>query len=89
MSKNSNQGANRLANILQQRMKDLKNNENHISAELGSIDSNNWLRVDSLPGMAFTNEDYSVCASYKPKNGDRVLVIWTDDDEPVVVDKIS
>ena len=89
MSKNSSQGATRLANVLQARMKSVKNNENHVSAELGLIDSNGWLRVDSLSGIAFTRDDYSVCNRYNPSNGDRVLVIWTEDDEPVVIDKIS
>lgn len=88
-NKNSSHGASRLAAVLQERMKSVNNHEGDVAAELGNIGKNNGLRVDSLPGITMDTGDYSTCSSYKPKSGDRVLVIWTNDGEPVVIDKIN
>ena len=92
MSKNSNRGAYRLADVLQKRMKKVSSHSIEVSAELGEIASGNKLKLDSLPEATLDKDDYSVCktiADTDPlKKDDRVLVVWTDTGEPVVIDKI-
>jgi hypothetical protein len=93
MSNNSSKGSHRLAVILQKRMKQVSGNSVSLVAELGTIVSGNKLKIDSIPEAALDSDDYVVCKTIygtEPlKNGDRVLVIWTSDDDPVVIDKVS
>lgn len=90
---NNSKGAYKLATVLQKRMKQVSGRSNDVSSELGSIAPGNKLKVDSLPEFLIDDDDYSVCQSViksSPlKSGDRVLVVWTNDGEPVVIDKIA
>jgi hypothetical protein len=89
MSKNNSQGAVRLAAVLQQRMKRIKNYDSGITAELGEIGAESALFVDSLPNVKLQSGDYFTLSGLSLSKGNRVLVIWTANDEPVVVGKIG
>lgn len=92
MSNNQSKGANKLAVVLQKRMKAVSKGGVSVSSELGTILAGNKLKLDSLPDAVLDDDDYLVCQTIcetKPlEKGDRVLVIWTDDGETVVVDKL-
>lgn len=92
MSNNSNRGAYRLADVLQKRMNKTSGHSITVSAEFGEIATGNKLKLDSLPEATLDKDDYSICktiADTDPlKKDDRVLVVWTDTGEPVVIDKI-
>lgn len=87
---NSSKGASRLAEILQLRIKAVMKRSLTVTAEFGAITGGKCLKVDSLPDYHLSRNDYSVCSAYEKEmeEGDRVLVIWTNDGEPVVLDKI-
>lgn len=89
---NSSKGAHKLASVLQKRTKSIYGRETSVSAEMGLILSGGRLRIDSIPDAVIDESDYSVCQTIsgteKLKSGDRVLVIWSFDGEPVVIDKI-
>ena len=69
-----------------------------VPLETGEIMAGRKLKLSSLPGHVLDKDDYSVCASlqakmpcqksYPIKAGDQVLVAWTFDGEPVVIDRI-
>lgn len=98
MSNNSNKGTARFASVLQKRMSQVAGRAAGISVETGEILSGRKLKLSSLPGTILDKDDYSVCASLQTKMpcqngypfgpGDQVLVVWTYDGEPVVIDKI-
>lgn len=93
MSNNSSKGAHRLAVVLQKRMKQVSGNGVSLTAELGTIVSGKKLKVDSIPEAVLDSDDFLVCETISTtdplKEGDRVLVIWTADDDPVVIDKVA
>lgn len=92
MSNNSSKGAAKLASVLQSRMNKVSGRNVSLTAELGSIIAWKKLIVDSLPDVTLDEDDYCVCQTINEtsplKNGDRVLVIWTNDGDAVVIDKI-
>lgn len=92
MSNVSSKGASKLASVLQSRMNQMNQRNSTVSVELGAILTGKKLKVDSLPEEVLDKDDYSVCETIvntEPlKKGDRVLVVWTNDGEPVVIDKI-
>ena len=92
MSKNSNRGAYRLAAVLQKRLTKVSGHSIEVSAELGEIATGGKLKLDSLPDAILDKDDYSICKTISDtdplKKDDRVLVIWTNTGEPVVIDKI-
>lgn len=85
---NSKKGAYKLASVLQKRMNSVSGRNISISAEMGVILPGNKLKLDSLPEEVLDADDYSICRSTEATSGDRVLVVWTWDGEPIVVDKI-
>ena len=97
-NKNSNKGAAKLASVLQSRMSQVVGGNKSISVDIGEILSGKKLKLYSIPNAIFDRDDYSVCATIQSKlpcqkkfpikEGDKVLVVWTFDGEPVVVDKI-
>lgn len=91
-SSNSTKGTAKLARILQSRMNRTSSHGSGIMAERGEIVSGRKLKVYSLPDIILGRDDYSVCFTVNETRplqvGDRVLVIWTYDGEPVVIDRI-
>ena len=89
---NSTKGASKLAAVLQSRMSAVYTGKSGIVAERGEILKGGKLKLYSLPEFVLDKSDYSVCATVYAtralKNGDRVLVIWTNDNEPVVIDRM-
>ena len=87
---NSSRGAAKLASVLQSRMSKVSKRLSYVTAEMGVIIGGNKLKVDSIPDDTLSPDDYGVCSGYKAKmeNGDRVLVIWTNNGEPIIVDRI-
>lgn len=87
----SEKGSYKLAMTIQNRIKKMNENNSTVNAELGTIVSGKKLKVDSLPDEII--DDYLVCSTVisqsKLSNGDRVLVIWTHDSDPVIVDQIA
>lgn len=88
MASNSNKGAAMLASILQKRMKEVSKREIGVTIETGEIMAGKKLKLSSLPNEILDKDDYSICTSTKISKGDQVLVVWTFDGEPVVIDKI-
>lgn len=113
----SNQGANRLARSIMQRISDQTSGPSSI--ELGTIQSDMGLRLDRF-AVAIPQGDYLVCRNLLLPDpvattnevtvgdhgvhshtvglptkmaplaaGDRVLVVWAHDQEPVVVDVVT
>ena len=93
MSNKTNKGAAKLASVLQSRMVSVNNRMSPISVERGEILSGRKLKLYSVPDSILDKNDYSVCVTIQKttpiKKGDRVLVVWTLDGEPVVIDKIT
>lgn len=89
---NSSKGASKLASVLQRRMNQTIRGETGIVAERGEIVSGRKLKLYSIPDAILDRDDYSVCVTIENesplKAGDRVLILWTNDGEPVVIDKI-
>ena len=89
---NSSKGASKLASIIQSQMTKVSKRNSSVCVELGEIQAGKKLKVDSLPGFVLDKDDYSVCKTISEteplKKGDRVLVVWTNIGEPVVIDKI-
>lgn len=89
---NSTKGASKLASVLQNRMAAIATGKSGIVAERGEILKGGKLKLYSLPEFVLDQGDYSVCVTvYNTralKTGDRVLVIWTIDNEPVVIDRM-
>lgn len=89
---NSSKGASKLASVLQNRMAEVMKGSSSVSVDMGEIFSDNRLKLYSIPDAILDTNDYSVCATIqntsKLKEGDKVLVVWTFDGEPVVIDKI-
>lgn len=90
---NSNKGISSLASVIQRRMARVAGGNNSVNAETGEIVQGNKLKLHSIPNAVLKRRDYSVCATIQKtsplKTGDRVLIVWTFDGEPVVIDKIS
>lgn len=94
----SNGGSAMLASVLQKRMSQVVAGKVGVTIETGEIMSGRTLKLSSLPGALLDKDDYSVCASLQSKmpcqsnypiqEGDQVLVAWTFDGEPVVIDRI-
>lgn len=93
MSKNTGKGGAKLAGVLHERMGKVAGHVAGIVAERGEIMSGLKLKLYSMPNEILDKDDYSVCASIQSVNalsaGERVLVIWTMDGEPVVIDRIT
>ena len=91
-NKNSEKGAAKLASVLQARMAKVSKRASTVTVEQGEIMKGNKLKLYSVPDAILDKDDYSVCATVydtKPlKAGDKVLIVWTFDGEPVVVDRI-
>lgn len=95
---NTNKGSAMLATVLQKRMSQVVAGKSTVSLETGEIMAGRKLKLSSLPGSVLDKDDYSLCAnlqakmpcqkSYPINVGDQVLVAWTYDGEPVVIDKI-
>lgn len=95
---NSRKGVAKFASVLQKRMSQVSQRNTSITVEFGEILEGRKLKVSSLPGTVLDQDDYSVCASLQAKMpcqwrypiepGDKVLVVWTFDGEPVVIDRI-
>lgn len=89
---NSTKGASKLALVIQERMSQVVAGKHSIVAERGEILKGGKLKLYSLPEFSLSKGDYSVCATVYAtralKAGDRVLVIWTNDNEPVVIDRM-
>ena len=94
----SNKGSAMLASVLQRRMSQVATGKMSVTIETGEILAGRKLKLSSLPGAILDKDDYSVCAglqakmpcqdSYPIRVGDQVLVAWTFDGEPVVIDRI-
>lgn len=89
---NGSKGAARLASVLQKRMSQIINGGTSVVAERGEIVAGNKLKLYSIPDAILDKDDYSVCSTIQKtspvKKGDQVLILWTFDGEPVVIDKI-
>ena len=88
MSSNSNKGAAMFASVIQKRMQQVSEIKVGIPIETGEIIAGGRLKLSSIPDTVLDKDDYSLCTSTQFKNGDKVLVVWTFDGEPVVIDKI-
>lgn len=92
MSSNSSKGASKLASVLQKRMAQVVNGRTSVIAEKGEIVAGRKLKLFSIPDAILDRDDYSVCYTVQQtrplKKGDVVLVVWTFDGEPVVIDRI-
>lgn len=91
-NKNSSKGAARLASVLQRRMEQVIGGNSSVAVDRGEIMGGKKLKLYSIPDAILDKDDYSVCATIQTtselKAGDCVLVVWTFDGEPVVIDKI-
>ena len=97
-NKVSSKGSAMLASVLQERMSQVTKRNSSISVETGEILSGYKLKLSSIPGAILDKDDYSVCATIQQKlpcqknfpikPGDKVLIVWTYDGEPVVIDKL-
>jgi hypothetical protein len=87
MGFDGNNGINRLANVLAQRMK--KENSSSLILDFGEIQANESLITNTFP-IPIPKGDYSVCklASENIEAGSHVLVAWVLN-EAVVVDRIE
>ena len=95
---NGSKGSDKLASILQGRMSNVSSQNKGIIVERGEIVNGKGLKISSVPGATLDTDDYTVCATIRrtlpcqsgsPINaGDKVLVLWTYDGEPVIIDKI-
>lgn len=87
MGFDGNQGINRLANVLAQRMK--KENNFPLVLDFGEIQANGSLITNTFP-VPIPKGDYSVCklASENIEAGNHVLVAWVLN-EAVVIDRIE
>lgn len=92
MSNNSTKGAAKLARELQLRMNKTSSHNSGVHVERGEIVSGRKLKLYSIPDSILDRDDYSVCYTVydtRPLQvGDRVLVVWTYDGEPVVIDRL-
>ena len=90
---NSSKGISKLASVLQDRMVKVAGRNSSISVEKGEIISGKRLKLYSIPDAILGRDDYMVCVSIQKENplkvGDLVLVVWTFDGDPVVIDKIT
>lgn len=96
--KNNSKGAAKLASVLQARMNMVSSGMSMVAIEKGEILSGGKLKLYSIPDSILDKDDYSVCATvarklpcqkeFPIKDGDCVLVAWTYDGEPVVIDKV-
>lgn len=88
----SEKGKYKLAMAIQKRIQAMGGNNVAVSSELGTIVDGKKLKVDSLPEEIMDPDDYLICSTVISQTGlskgDRVLVIWTQDADPVIVDKI-
>jgi hypothetical protein len=93
MANNSSKGAARLADVLQSRMVQVMKHGSGVIVERGEIVKGRKLKLYSIPDSILDRDDYSVCMTVydaRPlKVGDRVLIVWTFDGEPVVIDRIA
>lgn len=87
----SSKGGSHLASVLQMRMSDIMKRSTFVSVEIGKIVSGGKLKLSSIPGTILEKSDFYVCASIKNQLqvGIKVLIVWTYDGEPVVVDKVT
>ena len=89
---NSSKGGAKLASVLQSRMSQMIGGNKSVPIDRGEIMVGKKLKLYSIPNAILDKDDYSVCATIQStselKAGDQVLVVWTFDGEPVVIDKI-
>lgn len=92
MSNTNSKGASKLASVLQSRMLKVMSSATSISVDRGVVLTGKKLKLLSLPDVILDKDDYSVCATIQEtrtlKAGDSVLVVWTYDGEPVVIDRL-
>lgn len=90
---NSSKGASKLASVLQSRMAKIISGSSSVNVEKGEILSGKRLKLFSIPDAILDKDDYYVCTSIQKSSplskGDMVLVVWTLDGDPVVIDKIT
>ena len=90
---NSSKGISKLASVLQERMVRVAGRNSSINVEKGEIISGKRLKLYSIPDAILGQDDYMVCVSLQKENplkvGDLVLVVWTFDGDPIVIDKIA
>lgn len=67
---------------------DKKAGNSDVIAELGTVKGSGIL-PDSYPSGEEPDDDYLVLSGIKLKSGDRVLIIWTADEDMVVVGKVE
>ena len=97
-NKVTSKGSAMLASVLQERMAQVSDRHVPVSVETGEILSGYKLKLSSIPGAILDKDDYSVCSTIQQKlpcqkkfpirPGDKVLIVWTYDGEPVVIDKL-
>lgn len=92
MKNNSSAGASKLASIIQQRMNSVAGRTSTVSVELGCVMSGNRIKIDSIPDAIIGADEYSVCKTISEtshlEDGDRILVVWTNTGDLIVIDKI-
>ena len=81
----NSRGISRLARVLDNRMKE--RGESPLMIDYGRIKKNGSLVTNSF-NVPIPKDDYMVCASADVEKGDRVLVVWVQDD-PVVIDRLK
>lgn len=81
----NSRGISRLARVLDNRMKE--RGEAPLMIDYGRIKKNGSLVTNSF-NVPIPKDDYMVCASADVEKGDRVLVVWVQDD-PVVIDRLK
>ena len=90
--KNSSKGTAKLASVIQSRMEKVIHGSSSILIDKGEILAKKKLKFFSIPDAIIEKNVYSVCAGVQEARplevGDQVLVLWTFDGDPVVIDKI-
>lgn len=81
----NSRGISRLARVLDNRMKE--RGDTPLIIDYGRINKNGSLVTNSFK-IPIPKNDYMVCASSNVNKGDRVLVVWVQDD-PVVIDRLK
>lgn len=78
-------GTSLLARLIDKRIRE--HGDTPLLIDYGTIKKSGSLATNSF-NIAIPADDYMVCASAKVKKGDRVLVVWIQED-PVVIDALK
>ena len=81
----NSRGISFLARVLDSRMKE--RGDSPLVIDYGRIKKNGSLVTNSF-NVPIPKDDFMVCSSSDVKKGDRVLVVWVQDD-PVVIDRLK